>query len=1196
MLLKKLFHLVVNRWTLSVLGLLILGVLIWLFGPLFAFAGRAPLAGEAARLGTVAVIVAGWFAFQIVTWLRRRQRNREMLASLAPTAAPPDPRDLAAKEEREALAARFTDAIATLKTARLGGRGGRRYLYQLPWYLLVGPPGSGKTTALANSGLKFPLERKVGKGAVRGVGGTRNCDWFFTDEAVLIDTAGRYTTQDSDEQVDRSAWQDFLQLLRKHRPSRPVDGLIVAFSAADLIKQDAEERQRHARAVSARIEEAYAALEVRAPVYVVFTKCDLIAGFNEFFSGLRSEEREQVWGITFDLQDSRQPERAISAFPGDFDALIDRLTGRQLPRIEEARSVSERGSVLLFPQQMALLGPAAEAFLAEAFAPSRYQAPVLLRGVYFTSATQEGSPIDRVLGAVSAQFGLEAPAPPAFSGHGVSYFLTRLLRDVIFREAGLVAPTSRLARNRPSLMLAGYAGALLLAVIGVGALLTSYLGNLRLIEQTQAKVDEIARQQASSRPAGVEDALAFLTALRDLPGGYAARDAGAPLHLGLGLYQGGRLGAAAQTAYRRALNTLMVPPLMARMEQQISESAGNTEYLYQALKFYLMMTTPEQRDPDLLEVWIARDWEARHPGAAAASFRQSFREHLDALLEEDLNPVPAANAPLVAQARQALVQLPLASRVYAQLKAEQHAERTNGWTLPAFVSADDLRYFRRRSNAPFTEGIPRLYTVDGYQQVFVAQRAALVEQAVDEAWVMGRSQSASQADEDRSALERKVEELYLADYVRLWAAFLDDIEIEPGSNVELQADLVRAIMQPDSPIKSVLTAVAGQTALAQEVAAREQQEMDPGKLQRFREHFERLLRPADPAVAQAPGGTFVDPALKVDQRFRQMNALVRSDGKAPPRIDAVLADLRDLYDYLVQALHEKTVGPEAVQSVGETVARGNAVLGRIESLASAQPEPLQRWLSSVAAASRVMTVDRTRGAAQQQVKEAWASSVAPDCIAAMAGRYPFDRTSPLGVNLIDFTRVLGPGGTIDAFAQEFILPFADTSVRPWRWRRDDTGLRGISNDALRMFEQAGTIRAAFFGSGSSTPGFGFELEPVSLDRRASKVAVEIGDQRITYQHGPRRPTRVQWPNGSGARITFTTAGLMGQTLSTSKPGPWAWLQLLDSSQVRRGGSPDRFRVMFEVNGYRAEFDVRSDSVINPFFLPELERFRCRERL
>ena len=53
----------------------------------------------------------------------------------------------------------------------------------------------------------------MGKAAVRGVGGTRNCDWWFTDEAVFLDTAGRYTTQDSDAASDSEGWKEFLALL-----------------------------------------------------------------------------------------------------------------------------------------------------------------------------------------------------------------------------------------------------------------------------------------------------------------------------------------------------------------------------------------------------------------------------------------------------------------------------------------------------------------------------------------------------------------------------------------------------------------------------------------------------------------------------------------------------------------------------------------------------------------------------------------------------------------------------------------------------------------------------------------------------------------------------------------------------------------------------------------------------------------------
>ena len=115
-------------------------------------------------------------------------------------------------DDTDVLKDRMKDALATLKTAS-SGKG--NFLYDLPWYVLIGPPGSGKTTALVNSGLKFPLAKGTSPAAVAGVGGTRYCDWWFTEDAVLIDTAGRYTTQDSDAHLDKQSWLGFLDLLKK---------------------------------------------------------------------------------------------------------------------------------------------------------------------------------------------------------------------------------------------------------------------------------------------------------------------------------------------------------------------------------------------------------------------------------------------------------------------------------------------------------------------------------------------------------------------------------------------------------------------------------------------------------------------------------------------------------------------------------------------------------------------------------------------------------------------------------------------------------------------------------------------------------------------------------------------------------------------------------------------------------------------
>ncbi|NOR42767.1 MAG: hypothetical protein GQ572_05470 [Gammaproteobacteria bacterium] len=181
------------------------------------------------------------------------------------------------------LRERFGKALEHLKQTSLQGRFfGKQYLYELPWYIIIGPPGCGKTTLLETSGLEFPLDEYHADKKISGVGGTRNCDWWFTNDAVLLDTAGRYTTQDSDAEADSGAWLGFLDLLSKQRPRRPLNGIIIAISAEDLLTKSQQDRDLHAHTIRQRMQELYTRLGMRIPVYFLLTKMDLVAGFSDF--------------------------------------------------------------------------------------------------------------------------------------------------------------------------------------------------------------------------------------------------------------------------------------------------------------------------------------------------------------------------------------------------------------------------------------------------------------------------------------------------------------------------------------------------------------------------------------------------------------------------------------------------------------------------------------------------------------------------------------------------------------------------------------------------------------------------------------------------------------------------------------------------------------------------------------------------
>ena len=575
-----------NRWLLGGLGCFAFSLVAWFVGDLVAVGGWRPFETEAGRGALIAAAAAAWIGWELWRARRARLENERLLEVLAGSGTgAAQSTDSAARATREiaVLRQRFEEAATILKKARFKGPDGEsRYVHELPWYVFIGAPGSGKTTALVNAGLNFPLKGAGGDPALAGVGGTRNCDWWFTDEAVLLDTAGRYTTQESDLDADAAAWQGFLALIKRFRPRRPLNGALVTLSMSDLMLWSEDERKRYAWHVRARVAELYDRLGVRFPVYLLVTKTDLLAGFMEFFGELDAQARKRVWGMSFDYPaDGFVLGTPGQRFSDEFGDLERRLYTEMLGRLQDERDLQRRAATYRFPQEFHGVGPLIEQFLDAAFigVPGALEqegtkgVPVpLLRGVYFTSGTQEGNPIDRVLGTLARSFNLErtgtAGAPAVAAGSGKSFFLTRLVRDVIFPESGLAGSDEGLERReRRARTLAFAALAVVSAALAV-SWSASYLGNRSFIAAAHGQAEAAKAELAKLGPPRAGDEaqlLRVLNALRDLPGGYRERESGASTP-GFGLSQGEKLGAQALRAYRNALHDALKPRLAASQD------------------------------------------------------------------------------------------------------------------------------------------------------------------------------------------------------------------------------------------------------------------------------------------------------------------------------------------------------------------------------------------------------------------------------------------------------------------------------------------------------------------------------------------------------------------------------------------------------------------------------------------------------
>ncbi|MGY9010549.1 MAG: type VI secretion system membrane subunit TssM, partial [Rhodobacterales bacterium] len=425
-----------------ILAVIALDLFFWFLSPFLGFGSAHPFDNALTRIIIVSVVSIGGVV--LIFYLRHRKRKKdENLTNDIVASENTSSSSRAVLTDVTEMKQKLRDAMSLLRKSKLG----QRHLFELPWYIMIGPPGAGKTTAIVNSGLKFPLAEQMGKSAIGGVGGTRNCDWWFTDNAVLVDTAGRYTTQESNVAADNAAWLGFLKLLRKHRKSQPINGAVIAISLSDLSMQDKATQKGNAIAVRKRLEELREELGVNFPVYILFTKADLIAGFSEFFETLGKHEREQVWGFTLSMSTSDREDSVLENFNVEFSKLLNRLDRLSLERIQEESDPNRRSLIAGFSAQVASIQVVAAEFLDEVFHENRYEEAQLFRGAYFTSGSQEGLPIDRLMQGMAQTFGIGRQNIGTGVGTGRSYFLTKLFDDVVFRESGLVALDDKAERK-----------------------------------------------------------------------------------------------------------------------------------------------------------------------------------------------------------------------------------------------------------------------------------------------------------------------------------------------------------------------------------------------------------------------------------------------------------------------------------------------------------------------------------------------------------------------------------------------------------------------------------------------------------------------------------------------------------------------------------------------------------------------------
>ncbi|WP_241492045.1 type VI secretion system membrane subunit TssM [Pseudomonas sp. TTU2014-080ASC] len=1097
---------------------LLLCAVVWWVGPLIAIGIYRPLFGFWVRAIIITLILcwALWpFVASFLAWVFRHVRA---------------PRAIRKKTaQRDRVTTRFHDALRTLQYVGLAKQrtGWQRFRYRFtrehisekPWFLVVGPPGSGKTSLIGESGERFLLAEHYGLQQTVDVGPTQDCNLWLAENSVYIDTSGEWIQLNGDGEEAAKARDTLFKLIKRHRRYPGIDGIILCLDARWLLRATMTERKSVADALRVRLLETASTFRSDLAVYFTISHIDQITGGETFLSMLDDELLQK--GMGFSLNRAKNAETLFTQYESLYREMVARVSHHVLELLHDAPDAECRQQLLFFTESLGSLGNPLYSLLEQIFPQTPVGYSCHLQQVWLGSAIAL-PPRDAIYNAQAADMYEDRP-----TGH---IYLPEL--TYAWQERGVLQHSSKTLLSGNKLAAGGrYVVVFILLAVFLNVLAMRYLWESDYISYIAARFDETKR---IVREIPVTNRISddVISAYEQM--GYMNVQLLGEVSPFLNPYIEHKLiNNAAKKTYQRHLLQIFWPAVENYIASELKNDVSDSNKdVYSTLKVYVMLGKPEHRSDEALVNWFMARWENLIPQGYTDMNKDVFIYHLREMFSLPNAPVMKMNDDLLRLARVKAMNIPMQARVVRRIEEKPLPAAIWDISLADAAGPNVSLMLRRKSQATVTDtAVSGFYTRASYRDVFLPQLDdASKDMIEEESWVLRESEEGSTKLDSLASAQRLADEarkLYLIEYADKWDVFVRDVRARPVNGLEDAASLARQLSDPSSPLANLVRFVARETSMTGTNQGDAASWFDSQ-----RNHIEQQRRDILGEISGERSRFRLTPERAVEDRFELIRRLGYQLLQTNNNNDPLNRSFEALYNQLSTL---------SISLRGGQVVPANDMLKRLQLDAARQPEPVRSVMTDLLQVGDTQTVRQS----QQNLSKGASSLASGLCNSSISGRYPFVRNARAEVGIDDFSRMFGRGGAMQQFFDDNLASYVDVNAQRWSAKPGAEGL--VTKSTLSAFENAALIRNTFFTSGEKL-SFSMFVRPLSLTPTITEAILDIDGQVITYSHGFIQPTRVEWPGpkgGSYVRLTFKTG--TGQVQVANFDGPWALFRMFDAS-------------------------------------------------